>query len=1118
MENASLWKVLILTILLPCYLISCKDPGHAGNHPGDPGEGDAIESPVFQKIDPATSKLNFSNTLTHNVSTRENLFDYDYFYNGAGVGMEDLNNDGLPDLFFCGNQVANKLFINTGDLTFDDRSATAGINEGKGWSNGVTFADINGDGWMDIYVSQGGPGDRNSRKNLLYINQKDGSFTESAGEYGLDDPGISTQSAFFDFDKDGDLDCIVMNENELYGVDPINLNRLLDSQKDARYYNSSHLYRNDSGKFVDITLRAGIERPIFGLGLSVSDINDDGWLDVYIASDYYLPDALFINNKDGSFTDRIKEYTQQTSYYGMGIDIADVNNDNLQDIFILDMAASDHVRSKTLMASMSTGRFDYLVNKANFQYQYMYNTLQLNVGDNKFNNVAQLAGMANTDWSWAVIMSDFDLDEDKDIYVTNGYRRYALDNDLQGKVFQARQQYGNQVPIQVKEALYNAMPSEKLANILYENEHHLKFQNNADAWGLADFSFSNGATAGDLDNDGDLDLVVNNMDENAFLYKNNSVEEGRGGFLKINTLGSTSEPFAKIRLMYDGKTQYVESKRVRGYMSALDKTAYFGLGNTTVVDTVQVTWLNGRMEERYKVPVNSTLTFREADAGQVVPREKPKNPVFEKVDAASFDLVFNHRENVYDDFDTEVLLPYKQSNLGPFLAKGDVNGDGREDLFVGGASGQAGQLFIQTSAGFAKQANPAFDKDRTYEDMGAVFFDLDGDGDQDLYVTSGGYEFEENSSLYADRLYINDGKGRFSRRDSQALSTFPKSGKTVTALDFDKDGDLDILVGNRLIPKQYPKFSPSVLYENDGGILRDVTSEKAPGLLTYGMVNSIQPTDFNNDGWIDFIAVGEWAGIGIFENRNGNFTNVSEGNALLAENGWWFSVSETDVNNDGLKDYIVGNVGMNIKFKADKEKPFKIYATDFDDNGTNDIVLSKSYHGTYVPVRGRECSSQQMPFIQEKFPTYSEFANASLADIYGDKLEQSYEREATEFHSILLLNKGDGIFEQQLLPVEAQIFPVMATAFADVNGDGFEDAILAGNIYETEVETPRLDAISGLVLLSNGKDNYSPLPYNKSGLYLKGNVKDLQLIDCNGNRLLVNTTNNGPLAVHRLKG
>ncbi|MGI9553138.1 MAG: VCBS repeat-containing protein, partial [Aurantibacter sp.] len=1050
---------------------------------------------VFEKLDPSQSGIIFSNDIAHNIETFENLFDFDYFYNGAGVGVEDLNNDGLLDIFFCGNQVPNKLFLNKGSMAFQDVSDSANINTGKIWSNGITFVDINNDGYKDIYISQGGPNTRPNRKNLLFINNQDLTFTESAESYGLADMGITTQSAFFDFDKDGDLDCLVMNENELYGVDPINLYKMIDADLEAKYFNSSHLYRNDKGKFVDITKDAGLQRPIFGLGLAISDINADGWLDIYIASDYYIPDAMFMNNGNGTFSDKIKEFTKHTAYYGMGIDIADVDNDALQDIFVLDMASSDHVRSKTLMASMSTERFDYLVNKADFHHQYMFNALQLNRGNNQFDNVSQLSETANTDWSWTVLLSDYDNDETKDIFITNGYRRYALDNDLQRKVFEAKMKYRNNVPIEVKRQLYEQMPSEKLPNIVYSAEKNLQYKDVAKEWGLADFSFSNGAAQGDLDNDGDLDLIVNNIDENAFLYQNMSVEKGLGNFLKVKVKGKTSEVFAKVKISYSGKSQLIETKRVRGYMSAQEDIAHFGLGTHQKIDTLSVFWPNGNVEERFGLAVNQLLEFNEDDAKSPKSKKKITEPVFKKVEPRSMNLDFVHAENNYDDFETEILLPYKQSNQGPFISKGDINGDGKSDLFIGGASGQAGSIYLQTSNGFKKKVSKILEADAHHEDMESIFFDFDNDKDLDLFVVSGGNEFQENSSFYADRLYLNNGSGTFTKFESEVLTSFTKSGKTVAALDFDKDGDQDILVGNRIVPKNYPKHSPSILYENDNGKLKDVTSDKASGLQNFGIVNSVIATDFNNDGWKDFIAVGEWSTIGFFENRNGIFTNISPENDVLQEKGWWYALKETDVNNDGLKDYIVGNVGLNLKFKADGEKPFKIYANDFDGDGTNDIVLSKKYKGEYVPVRGRECSSQQMPFIKNKFPTYGDFAKATLLDVYGEKLKESVQKEATEFRSILLLNKGQGNFEKKILPIEAQLFPILDIVLLDINKDGFEDCIIAGNIYETEVETPRLDAISGQVLISNGKDGYRSANPEKMGLYLEGNVKSIELIN-----------------------
>ncbi|MBT8302252.1 MAG: CRTAC1 family protein, partial [Maribacter sp.] len=658
-------KRLIIPLTIAFLVFSCKGERSSKDIVTSKNDSNTTTSKVFEKIPSEQSKLVFSNTITENIETLENLFNFDYFYNGAGVGLEDINNDGLLDVFFTGNQVENRLFLNEGNLRFKDITPEAGINTGKKWSNGITFVDINNDGFMDIYVSQGGPNTRLNRKNLLFINNGDLTFSEKAEEYGLADLGISTQSTFFDMDNDGDLDCFVMNESELYGVDPINLYRMVNESPESQYFNSSHLYRNDNGKFVDISKAAGIQRPIFGLGLCVSDINKDGWLDIYVASDYYIPDALFINNGDATFTDRIKEFTQHTSYFGMGMDIADINNDNLQDIFVLDMSSTDHVRSKTLMASMSTDRFDYLVNKADFHYQYMFNSLQLNIGNNKFNDIAQLTETANTDWSWSVLMTDFDNDEDADIFITNGYRRYALDNDLQIKVFEARRKYGDNVPLQIKKDLYNQMPSEKLQNILYQNDSNLSFNENAKQWGLGDFSFSNGAAQGDLDNDGDLDLIVNNMDENAFLYKNLTSDTSRANYLKVKTRGANSEPFAQVKIAYDGKSQLIEQKRTRGYRSSHSNIINFGLGQHTVIDTVLITWADGSIEQKINVPTNSVVEFDIKNAKNPLKETKsPKPPIFNKLDTNDLGIDFVHTENIFDDFETEVLLPYKQSTSG----------------------------------------------------------------------------------------------------------------------------------------------------------------------------------------------------------------------------------------------------------------------------------------------------------------------------------------------------------------------------------------------------------------------------------------------------------------------
>ncbi|MBZ9728465.1 VCBS repeat-containing protein [Salegentibacter sp. JZCK2] len=1107
------FSILILSSFL---FFSCDNKIDKKDEIATKASEDALSKPenkIFEKVPGSVSNIKFSNNIKEDLSGIANLFDFDYFYNGAGVGIGDFNNDGLPDVFFCGNQVENKLYLNKGDLKFEDISNSAGINVGKVWSNAVTIVDINQDGWQDIYISQGGPNQRLQRKNLLFINNKDNTFTEKAADYGLADMGISTHAVFFDYDKDGDLDCLVMNENELYGVDPYNLYNLAARDEESKYFNSSHLYRNDNGKFKNVTKEAGLERPIFGLGLGVSDINNDGWLDIYIASDYYIPDALFINNMDGTFSDKIKEYTSQISFYGMGLDIADINNDGLQDIFVLDMAARDHVRSKTLMASMDTKRFSYLTDTLDFHHQYMYNSFQLNQGNNNFSNIAQLSNTANTDWSWSVLMYDFDLNERRDIFITNGYRRYALDNDLQQRVLEAKRKYGRNVPLGVKSQLYQSMPSEKLRNILYKNKGNLEFEDIATQWGLTDYSFSNGAAVADLDNDGDLDILVNNIDQEAFLYKNLSSDRNLGNFLKVKIEGQDSQFFPKISLFYDGKNQFIELKNIRGYRSSQQNIAHFGIGKYEKIDSIKIKWIDGTENIHHNIEANQTIAFAKTETLKQELTEKKTPVLFQEIPSESLNISYQHRENHYDDFETEVLLPYKQSTFGPYISKADINNDGKTDFYIGGAAGQPGELYVQDGEKFRKIIVEDFLKDSIYEDMESVFFDFDGDGDQDLFVVSGGNEFESGDPRYIDRLYINNGNEQFTRHESNALNSNPYSGKSITVLDMDKDGDNDIIIGNRIIPQAYPRFSPSVVYENVNGELKDVTKEKAPDLQDFGIVNSIVTTDFNNDGWEDIIVVGEWTGIGFFENKNGKFQLLSNEN-LSEQKGWWYSIAETDINNDGLKDYILGNVGLNIKFKASLKKPLKIFANDFDGNGTNDIVLGKQYFNEYVPVRGKECSSQQMPFLNDKFSTYSDFANANLKDIFGDSLEDSYKAEATQFNSILLINKGNNEFDIRILPIEAQMFPVFETIFIDLNNDGFEDAVLAGNIYETEVETPRLDAISGQVLLSNGKDGYDPTTYEESGLYLKGNIKDIELIQLNDKKLIITGSNNGTLKTY----
>jgi len=774
------------------------------------------------------------------------------------------------------------------------------------------------------------------------------------------------------------------------------------------------------------------------------------------------------------------------------------------------MASNDHIRSKTLMASMNVPKMELLTNTLGLQHQYMFNSLQLNMGRNKFHNVAQLTGISKTDWSWAGLIFDTNNDSYEDIYVTNGYRRYASDNDSRMEITKAQQQHRGNVPLAVKEALYVNLPSEKLANILFQNNGNLGFENVTSFSELNEPSFSNGAVYSDLDNDGDLDIVVNNMDDNAFLFKNMSIENGTGNFLKVYTKGTLSEDFSKVTISYNGISKTKESKRVRGYLSAVDNAIHFGLGNTTIIDTLKVVWPSGKYIEHYDVMANTTISFDEKNAKkQIIANPIQETPWFNQINNG---IIFTHKENNFNDFNKEILLPYKQSTLGPYITKGDVNGDQKDDIYIGGALGQPGQIFVQTVNGFSKVNNPIFLKDANYEDMEALFIDIDNDQDNDLYVVSGGSEFNERSQQLKDRIYLNDGKGNFSRVTGQDIDNYTISGKTVTKIDYDKDGDFDLIVGNRIKPQKYPLHEPSLIYENINGVFSNVTGNIAPDFEDFGIVNKVIATDFNNDGWEDFIAVGEWTHIGLFLNENGVFKDVSSESKLDLEKGWWFNITETDINNDGHKDYLVGNVGKNIKFKVSQEKPLRIYADDFDGNGTHDVVLSKKYNGIFVPMRGKECSTQQMPFIAEKIPTFNEFANSSLVDVYGENINASYQREVTQFKSIVLINDGSGKFTKVDLPILAQSMPILDSDTSDFNNDGFEDIVVVGNIYNTEVETPRLDNPYALILLSNGKDGYDVKTPYETGLYLSTNAKSVKVIERkNKSKLIIIGSNNSSI-------
>ena len=1079
--------------LLSLCLISCHDNG--------------LEQKLFEKLDSRKTNIHFSNDITENLSTNENLFDFDYFYNGAGVGIGDFDNNGLQDIVFCANQKDNELYVNKGDLKFEKVSNAFGAQIEKHWSNGVSIVDINQDGWQDIYISQGGPKPTHQRANLLYINNGNLTFTESAEEYGLADKGISTQSAFFDYDKDGDLDCIVMNESSFYGLDPISFYQAVGENEKVFWENCSHIYRNDNNKFLDVTSEAGLLKPSFGLGLSVGDLNDDGWLDVYITNDYYIPDAMYINQGNGTFIDEIKDRTKQLSFYGMGVDVADINNDGFQDIFVLDMASSDHYRAKTLMKSMNVDNFRLLVNTLRFPYQYMFNSLQLGARDNQFRNIAHFGGVAKTDWSWSVLMNDYDLDGHKDILITNGYRRYALDNDFQNEVQKAKMKYSGKVPLDIKKKLYQRMPSEPLSNIVYRNNGDLTFEDKTAEWGLDSPSFSIGAATADFDNDGDLDVVINNIDEKAFLLKNNTADRKNGNYLVITT--DNDEHCPKVTIDYGGLQQMVEIKSVRGYMSSSAPIAHFGLKDFEIIDKVTVEWNDGTKSVQKNVRANQTIKFTKNSevSEEVKDHKSPKK--FQQLSAQELGITFKHNENKYDDFTREILLPYQQSTLGPKVVIADFNNDGLEDILALGAAGQTNELYKQTGSGFERIQMEQFVIDKKYEDLDAVFFDLNGDEWMDIYFVTGGNAQSKDNSFYEDRVYVNNGGQSFERVEFPQLKKKNYSGKVVKKIDYDNDGDDDLIVGNRIIPQMFPSHAPSLILNNNNGQLTDVTDQVAEDLKDFGIINDIEVTDLDGDGYKDFIAVGEWSHIGVFKNTNGSFEDISKSLGLNDYKGWWYSITSFDANGDDKADFIIGNIGLNSKYSASSDKPLKVYAGDFDGNDTWDMVLSKKYKNIYVPFRGRECSSQQMPFIEEKFPTYDLFANASLEDVYGEELDGSYVAEANIFASVALISSSTG-YDVKSIPNHAQLFPILS-------GVTIEDyVILAGNIYNTEVETPRIDMGRGIIL-NYANDDWKVNLVTDSGLDLGDNIKSVETLYHKGlnAHLVIGGINNGELMVYK---
>lgn len=1094
-------QTLFSTVLL---LASCNQETKTPQTDSEPTPASA----VFKRVNSSQSGITFQNTVDENIG---NFFDvFAYVYNGGGVGIGDINNDGLSDIYFTSNEGSNKLYLNEGNLKFKDITQTAGVGGNGKWNNGVTMTDINNDGLLDIYVCKGGWQETaEQRKNLLFINQGDLTFKEQATEYGLDEPGYSIHASFFDMDNDNDLDLYVTNRPDSFDLP---LTQMVRQKKLSPQKSRDKLFVNEKGKFREIGLKAGISSN-FGYALSVvtSDLNNDGYTDIFVANDFAEGDYMYINQRNGTFKEKIKNATNHISMYSMGTDVADINNDGLEDIMVSEMLPENYQRSKVSMPSMDVEGFNAIVNSG-MHKQYMHNALHLNQGGLFFSEISQLSGVAKTEWSWACLMSDFDNDGNRDIFVANGYKRDVFDGDAQQKLteFVRANRHKYRSPQEMMEKGFkdfiNIYSPISVKNYLFRNKGDLQFESIGDLWGLSDMSFSNGAATGDLDNDGDLDLVINNLDAEAFLYENTSA--ANNNFLKVKLNGPSSNingVGAKVTVFSEGKIQYFENKVVRGYLSSNEPVVHFGLGQLSKVDSVSVVWTDGKTNSLQQVNANQQLEVDYSSAIKPSAVEPAPRKLFSESTHDFLANGFLHRENDVNEYKDQVLLPHMFSRSGPFISGGDVNLDGQEDFYVGGAAGQAGSLHIQKDGKFIRKAIADFEKDKRYEDMGSALVDVDGDGDLDLYVVSGGSEFKEGSDMYGDRLYLNDGAGNFKK--GSTIKTI-SSGSCVMPYDIDNDGDLDLFRGGQVVANVYPKSPENYLLINEGGKFVDKTAELAPALAKVGMVNSAVWADLNGDSSSELIVVGEWMPVKIFQNKQGKLQDVTSDFDLENTEGWWNKVIADDLDGDGDQDLILGNIGENYKFKASIEKPFQVYAKDFDSNGTNDVFLARYYkEGQLVPIRGKECSSQQMPVIAQKFPTYVSFAESDLPTILGQDIENALHRKAHLFSSVMLIN-DNGKFSIKRLPTDAQLSAVMDIIVEDFDNDGIKDILLAGNKFDVEVETTPADASPGIFMKGTGGLNFKPLKSIESGFFVPYNVKDIHALKVNNRWAILVGINN----------
>lgn len=1042
-------------------------------------------NPLFEKLNPKKTGIAFSNKLTE--SKKNNILTYEYFYNGAGVAIGDINNDGLDDIFFTGNMVENKLYLNKGDFKFQDISQSSGVKGKNAWTTGVTMVDINGDGLLDIYVCYSGNGDLDSRRNQLFINQGDLTFQEEARKYGLDDPSNSTQAVFFDFDKDGDLDMYLLNHH----IEVINEIEFDQARSVRHPFAGDKLYRNDNGVFVDISEEAGIKGNAmgFGLGAIASDLNGDGWLDIYVSNDYIEQDYIYINNGDGTFSDQMEDMLQHLSHFSMGLDIADINNDGLMDIFTLDMLPEDNKRQKLLYGPENYEQYALMVNRG-FYHQNMRNMLQLNQGMGQFSEIGQLAGVSNTDWSWSALFFDATNSGFKDLFVSNGYYRDYTNRDF----LKYKGDYYFKAAVNREKAdtlhLVTSMSSTPISNYIFENGGNLQFKDQTKSWGIAGPGFSSGAAYADLNNDGYLDLVVNNINESASIYQNQHSKQTRSkNYIQIKLKGSklnSSGIGAMVTVYADGKMQAQEQMPTRGFQSSVSHRLHFGLESASLIDSIQIRWPEGTLQKIGPTKANQLLTI-EQQSTQAWTASTPDSTIFKLSDQT---IPYKHEEFGFNDFKRQPLLIEMPSYVGPVMATADITGDGKEEVFVGGSKGKAGSIYQLVNEAWVPFTG--YKASTEFTDACALFADFNGDGWIDLYVCSGGYhDYLSNDESLQDRIYINDGTGNLVWM-KDAIPKMQTSTSVISIADVNQDGLPDLFVGGTVMPGRYPSTPQSYLLLNEGqGKFTDRTNEWLPKNGKLGMVKAAAVLDLNSDQKPDLVVTGEYMPIEILINQGGSFSLETSTYLDIPSEGWWSSIAVADIDNDGAMDLIIGNFGLNSPFKPNAKEPLTLYYGDFDDNGSIDPILSSYIQGKAYPFASRDELLDQIYDMRRKFTDYESYATAEIHQVLTkEQITSASLLQATELRSVALLNKN-GKFKMMPLPIEAQFAPIHAIQVFDYDGDGNLDLLLGGNQTYTRLKIGVIDASFGQLFKGDGTGNFHYIPQRESGLWLKGDIKSI---------------------------